>query len=238
VLTEVLVYLLVPAAATLIGGMIAVFWTPSAQLRSALQHLAAGVVFAAVASELLPEVMHEGMPVPVVLGFSGGVLLMLLIKWLAERGDTSTEGENKGLVTIIGIDIAIDGLLVGVSFSAGAKAGILVTMALSLEVLFLAMSTAATQINNGISRARVAATALGFAVVLMAAATAGAASLDFLSPAMLEGVLSFGVAALLYLVTEELLVEAHEAREVRETPLTAATFFAGFLIILLIEMAI
>ncbi len=234
-LSEILVYLLIPAVATLAGGMIAVFWTPGVQMRSALQHLAAGVVFAAVAGELLPEVMHEGMPVPVIVGFSAGLLLMLLIKWLAERGDASAEGKNKGLVTIIGIDIAIDGLLVGVSFSAGAKAGILVTVALSLEVLFLALSTAASQISDGISRARVAATALGFAVILVAAAAGGAASLDFLSPAMLEGVLSFGVAALLYLVTEELLVEAHE---VRETPQTTATFFVGFLIILLIEMAI
>jgi ZIP family zinc transporter len=52
---------------------------------------------------------------------------------------------------------------------------------------------------------------------------------------MIEGVLSFGVAELLFLVTEELLVEAHE---VPETPLTTATFFAGFLVIILLEMAI
>jgi zinc transporter, ZIP family len=133
------------------------------------------------------------------------------------------------------VDIAVDGLLVGVSFSAGTKAGLLVTFALSLEVLFLALSTAATQIGDGVSRPRVVATAFSFAVVLVAAAAAGAVSLSSLSPAMIEGVLSFGVAALLYLVTEELLVEAHE---VPETPLTTATFFIGFLVIILIEMAI
>ena len=59
--------------------------------------------------------------------------------------------------------------------------------------------------------------------------------MNSLSPRVLEGVLSFGVAALLYLVTEELLVKAHE---VPETALTTATFFVGFLAILLIEMAI
>ncbi|HEV8177483.1 MAG TPA: hypothetical protein VGP44_07295 [Gemmatimonadales bacterium] len=43
---------------------------------------------------------------------------------------------------------------------------------------------------------------------------------------MLAAVLAFGAAALLYLVVEELLVEAHEEAE---TPLLGAMFFLGFL---------
>lgn len=42
----------------------------------------------------------------------------------------------------------------------------------------------------------------------------------------LAGVLAFGTAALLYLVVEELLVEAHEETE---TPILSAMFFLGFL---------
>lgn len=49
----------------------------------------------------------------------------------------------------------------------------------------------------------------------------------------LEAVLAFGAAALLYLVTEELLVEAHE---VPDTPLITASFFVGFLVLFVIEM--
>lgn len=45
--------------------------------------------------------------------------------------------------------------------------------------------------------------------------------------------LSFGLSALLFLVIEELLVEAHE---VPETPVSTATFFAGFLIFVVIGM--
>ena len=47
--------------------------------------------------------------------------------------------------------------------------------------------------------------------------------------------MSFGVAALLYLVTEELLTEAHE---VDETPLLTAMFFVGFIGLLMIEMLV
>lgn len=45
--------------------------------------------------------------------------------------------------------------------------------------------------------------------------------------------LSFGSAALLFLVTEELLVEAHE---VSETAARTAMFFAGFLLFLVLGM--
>jgi zinc transporter ZupT len=49
----------------------------------------------------------------------------------------------------------------------------------------------------------------------------------------LKVTLTFGCAALLYLVTEELLVEAHE---VPETALSTAMFFASFLLLLVIDM--
>ena len=44
--------------------------------------------------------------------------------------------------------------------------------------------------------------------------------------------LSFGLIALLYLVTEELLVEAHETPD---KPWVAAMFFIGFLLLLSLE---
>lgn len=48
-----------------------------------------------------------------------------------------------------------------------------------------------------------------------------------------EGVISFGQAALLYLVTEELLVEAHE---VKETLPATAMFFIGILALIVLDV--
>ena len=48
-------------------------------------------------------------------------------------------------------------------------------------------------------------------------------------------VLAFGTVALLYLVTEELLTQAHE---VDETPLLTSMFFVGFVALLMIEMLV
>ena len=51
----------------------------------------------------------------------------------------------------------------------------------------------------------------------------------------MELVLSFGLSALLYLVTEELLVEAHSEED---KPMYTGTFFLGFLISLILGMVV
>ncbi len=239
--TQILAYVLFPASAIVIGGAVAVLRPPGLRLQSVIQHFAAGVVFAAVAGELLPEVMREGAPLPTVIGFALGVALMLGVKRLTERAPSEVGGAESGsrgsggLVWTVAVDVAVDGLLVGVGFAAGTEVGLLVTAALTLEVLFLALATTAALIDDGASRARALLTVGGLALLLIAGASVGGAALQVLTGGFLVAVLAFGVAALLYLVTEELLVEAHETPD---TPLATATFFLGFLVLLLVEMAI
>ena len=64
------------------------------------------------------------------------------------------------------------------------------------------------------------------AVPFAAGAALGLTLLHNVSGPVLTAVLAFGCAALLYLVTEELLVEAHE---VPETSWAPGLLFAGFL---------
>ena len=58
-LQEIVAVTLVPVATAIAGGAIAVWRAPGEQLRSIIQHFAAGVVLAAVAGELLPEITKE-----------------------------------------------------------------------------------------------------------------------------------------------------------------------------------
>ena len=236
-LADVLPLLAIPAVAAVLGGVVAAFRPPGRRLQSVIQHFAGGVVFAAVAGELLPELMYEAAAIPTIIGFAVGVGLMLGVKKLTEGGpaEGADDDGTRGLVTTVAIDMVIDGLLVGVGFAAGAEAGLVVTIALSLEVLFLVLATAAALVGAGASRGRVLATTAGLTALLLAGAVGGTLAAGALSGGALAGLLAFGVAALLYLVTEELLVEAHETED---TPLATATFFAGFLALLLLEMAI
>lgn len=232
----ILAYALIAALAVILGGVIAAVLQPGPRARSSLQHFAAGVVFSAVAVELLPDILHEREPVAAILGFAAGVGLMLAIRALTEpkgkaRGEQAEQPVS--LLITLAVDIFVDGLLIGVSFAAGAQAGLLLTLALTLEALFLGLSGVAALRKAGASAARSIATATGMAALLLLGAAIGGAFLSGLSGQALEAVLSFGAAALLYLVTEELLVEAHEEPE---TPLLTSMFFVGFLALLIVEM--
>lgn len=235
-LAHILGLTLIPVAATVLGGAIAVFRVPSDKTRSLVQHFAAGVVMAVVAGELLPEMTREHRPLGVLIGFVLGVALMLGVKALTERIEQKDEqsGDGKaGLLIAVGIDVFLDGLLIGVGFAAGERVGTLLVVALTLELLFLGVSVAASLTEAKVDRARSLLTVAGLSAVVVLGALLGGSLLSGLSGLALEIVLSFGAAALMYLVIEELLTEAHE---VKETPLITAAFFAGFVALYLLEL--
>ncbi len=216
---------LIPMIAIVIGALLAGWRTPSEKLVAAMQHLAAGVVFAAAATEILPMVMHGGSPTATLIGGTLGVAVMLGLK--------AAESRFKGpiaLLVAIGLDLAIDGLVLGLAFIAGEKAGTLLAVALTLEVLFLALT-----LTNDLAGRYRKAKAIGLTCALAVLVPVGALiaqPVALLTPVWITGFLSFGLMALLYLVTEELLVEAHEKPD---SPLISAMFFVGFLVLLLIE---
>ncbi|MBI4940265.1 MAG: ZIP family metal transporter [Actinobacteria bacterium] len=228
---------LFPVVAAVIGSLVAVFAPPSARVTSAVQHVAAGVVFAALAGEVLPQLRQEGHLPVVVAAFAVGVALLLALgayeRRSEQRASRSSEGAADGashvplgLVVVVGIDLLIDGLLVGLSTTLGAKQGVIITVALTLEILFLALAVTAELSERGAGRRLAVGVTVGLGLVTAVGAVGGAAVLGGAGPATLAAVLAFGAAALLYLVTEELLVEAHE---VPETPLLAGMFFVGFI---------
>lgn len=221
-----LAYTLVPVAAVLLGSLVALLRRPGEAVVSAMQHLAAGVVFAAAATEILPQVLHQASPAATLLGGGFGVAVMLGLKQIEERF-----AGKLALLAAVGLDILVDGLVLGLAFVAGAKAGMLLTIALTLEVLFLGLAVT-TELAEGMrSKLRVLAIVAGLALMLPLGALA-AIPVAALPPVVIAGFLSFGLMALLYLVTEELLVEAHAKPD---TPLISAMFFVGFLVLLLIE---
>lgn len=74
-------------------------------------------------------------------------------------------------------------------------------------------------------------------LLLLLAGLGGAAAASVLAgfPAVHAGLVSFGIAALLYLVTEELLLEAHEAMEEEHVWWIDVMFFIGFLASFMME---
>jgi Predicted divalent heavy-metal cations transporter len=221
-----------PVAAVIIGSIVSVLKPPGPKLTSAVQHLAAGVVMAALVGEVLPDLRGEGNLPWAVGGFAAGAAVMLALGALGRRLESRQRAPASalpvGLLVAVGIDLLLDGLLVGLGSTLGAKQGLILTIALTIEILFIGLSVTTTLSQRGIARTRAVAitSGLGFATAL--GAVAGAAVLGGASRPILALVLAFGAAALLYLVVEELLTEAHEQVE---TTALGAMFFLGFLAI-------
>lgn len=236
---EILIYALIPFLSIIIGGVFGLIRKPSGAFTSSVLHFAAGVVFSVVAVELLPDIVKGHAPLEVAIGFSLGVAAMVLIKYYAEKIEQKSEEtiiENAlpmGLLIALGIDLLIDGLLVGVGFAAGDKEGVLLSVAMSFEVFALGLAVTLTCRKKGISTNKNIYILILLGLTFFIGALLGITLLSGLSTEMLELVLSFGLAALLFLVTEELLVEAHEEKE---TLFQTVCFFAGFLLFLIIGM--
>ncbi|OLY95666.1 zinc transporter, ZIP family [Cnuella takakiae] len=234
---KILLFSLLPAIVLISTGMIAAYKSPSENLRGAILHFAAGVVFSIVAVELLPGIIEKHLPLEVLLGFGSGIGLMFLIEKLTKQNLSvkgTLEGEAaRGFLITMGVDIVIDGLLLGIGFAAGEEQGILLAVALTIEIMALALALAAQLTADGYTKQRITKLLLLFGGLFLVVAIAGATLFGNLSDELLETLLSFGLAALLYLVTEELLVEAHELKEKSYMTLS---FFVGFILFVIIGM--
>lgn len=216
----------VPVLATLGGAWLALVRPPGRATVSAVQHLAAGVVVAAAAAEVLPGLKHAGAAWAVALGGGVGIMAMLAIRWLDERMKGTT-----GLLATVGLDVLVDGLVLGAAATAGERAGLLLAVALTLEVLFLGLSLAPALAERLRSRPAVLAV-IGAVLLLLPLGAAGGGLISALPRFWQDCFLAFALVALLYLVVEELLAEAHEEPD---TPLATALFFVGFLGLLILD---
>jgi len=259
---QVLTYALIPIAATTVGGIVATIRAPGRGVGSAIEHFAGGVILAAAVVELLPDAMRGRTPGAIVVGFALAVALTLAVKALTRRiapernddgddggdGDDDTDGDDTGpdadvkqapgpwsLIVVAGLDTLIDGVLLGIGFVAGVKQGLLLTLALTIETLSLGLSAAVALRPAGVSRGRIIATTVALSVLFGLGAAAGAVLLGGLSGVALTTLFAFGAAVLIYLATEELLVEAHE---VPETIAATTLFFVGFVLLVVIDMSV
>ncbi|MDA3920107.1 MAG: ZIP family metal transporter [Salinisphaera sp.] len=171
------------------------------------------------------------------MGFALGIVVMFALRHLSDAAERRAEHRGLplsiGLIVTIGIDFFIDGVVLGAGFTNDSQTGILLTIAITLEYLFVGLSVAATLPTR--SPWALIALPTGLALFTIGGTALGVAVLTGASKPVMAAVLGFGAVVFMYLVTEELLVKAHEQGD---TAFGSATFFVGFLCYLLIEQAL
>jgi ZIP family zinc transporter len=230
-LTLILPYILLAAGAGILGGVIALFWSPGVRARGAIQHFAAGAVLAAVASNVIPEVVRSGTFTGIIGGFVLGGLAMIGLKWLVLKFEEKEKSKNKlpvGLATAAAVDTFLDGAIISVGFSSGEQLGTLLAIALALELLFLTLSVGVEFRKGHLKSWQGLAITSGIACGLLLGAFGASLLFGEASEATLAVVLAFGAAALIYLIAEELLVETIQAEE---SIFSTVMLFSGFLVL-------
>ena len=229
-------YILLAAGAGFVGGLIALIWDPQPKARSAIQHFAAGAVLAAVASNVIPEAAELGTITGILSGLVAGGLMMIGMKWIVlkiEREEKSKHKPPFGLASAAAVDTLLDGALIGAGFSANQQLGTLLAFALAVELFFLTLSVGVEFRKGKVKGWQVFAVTTGIAILLLIGAFGASVLLEGASESTIAIVLAFGAAALIYLIAEELLVETIEAEE---SLFSTATLFAGFVLLLALEL--
>lgn len=225
-------YTFIPVAAAIGGSTIAILRDPSEAVQSAFQHISAGIIFGAVALELLPPIRTQS-PLIAVLGFSLGIAAMVALRSLSKSFDAGfTAARSRGFVAASAIDVLIDGFVLGATFKLGMKQGLLLTVALTFGLLFLSLSVATTLSHAKLSRPLIVLATSGMSLAMPLGAALGTILLHDAGTPVLATVLAFGSVVLMYIVTEELLVRAHR---VKSSSWAMPLFFLAFLGYLVID---
>jgi len=115
------------------------------------------------------------------------------------------------------------------------RQGLILSLALAVEMGFTGLAYASTMRKQPAVRALLSIALPPVVLQLGALVGAVATSLLVALPALHTALVAFGTSALLYLVTVELLHEAHQAMDRGHIWWVEILFFVGFLIAILLE---
>ena len=228
--------LILPAISMALGGLLGSRIRPGKRFRAVVAHLVGGLVLGIAATDLMPAASNSGHPVALAIGFCLGFSLLLVINAVLEEPHDSPEhGRPRPMLLLMLpflVDSLIDGLVVGISSEAAEQQWV-IPVAVALE-MGLATLGLGTLLGRGAGRWRSALSGKLMAVTYLIGLSTSLSITSGLQGPALTGTLAFGTAALIYLVVEEVMKEAH-ARGEDDSGLVNVAFFIGLLCIWLLD---
>lgn len=219
------------------GGFLASRFNPGKLLRGIVAHLVGGLVLGIAAADLMPAASRNDHPYALAIGFCLGFILLLVINALLQDPRASSdENQSRPMMVLLifpfVVDSLIDGLVVGISNEAAQQKWV-IPVAVGLE-MGLATLGLGTLLERGAGRWRSRLAGVIMALTYLMGLTLSKYLINDLHGPALTGMLAFGTAALIYLVVEEVMKEAHSRGE-NDSGIVNAAFFIGLLSIWLLD---
>ncbi|WP_216328921.1 ZIP family metal transporter [Deinococcus aestuarii] len=244
-LLTVLALAALPALGNFVGGLLTEFVSVSSRVLSLALHLAAGIILAVVALELLPEALAADPPwLPLGAFVLGGGFFILLEKVTsfvkARAGGNQANGqpiETAGASAILAgvmVDLFSDGILVGTGSTLSLSLGLLLALAQVPADIPEGFATLAKFKRQGTPRARRLLISALLIVPVLLGALLGYLVMRGQPEIYKLTLLAFTAGVLVTLAVEEIIPEAHEEAKSGYESLVLVGGFALFALLTLL----
>ncbi|MGJ0533354.1 ZIP family metal transporter [Methylocystis sp.] len=223
----VLLLALLPTLGNFVGGVVAELVETSPRMLSRALHVAAGVVSAVVAVELMPTALSGGASIwAIVLALLAGGGFYMLLVMSVDRLVGGDRADASMVYAAVGVDLFADGLMIGVGSVVSFSLALILAVGQSLADFPEGFAAIANLRSNGVRRFWRLTLAGSFIVFCLLGATIGYWLLRGQSEALKLSALAFTAGILQIAAVEDLMKEAHEAAE--DTRWSSIFFIGGF----------
>lgn len=233
----VLGFALLPAVGNFIGGVTAEFLRASPAVLNRALHVAAGVIVAVVAVEVMPEAIGVVASWILALAFVAGGGLYILVeagvaRW--QRGQEESAGAGAWMVYVaVAADLVGDGLLIGAGSAISAQLGLLLALGQVLADFPEGFAVIANFRDKGVALRRRLLLSASFTIPVVGAAVLAFFLLRGQGQGVQMTALVFVSGLYILAAVEDMLEEAHARAD--DTRWSALSFLAGFGVFLLVS---
>ena len=234
----VLAFAALPALGNFAGGVLAELFQTSQRMLNLALHLAAGIVIAVVAVELIPQSFDTEPQWTIILSFVAGAVFFIAVDWgvgkLQSRAGGDEASTGPWIIFIgVAIDLFSDGVMIGTGSTIAVSLGLLLALGQVPADIPEGFATIANFRRAGVERRKRLLLAAAFAIPIFLGATLGYWGVRGQPEIVKYLLLTFTAGVLTTLVIEEMVPEAHE--EAVDSHLAPLAFAGGFALFALIS---
>jgi zinc transporter, ZIP family len=236
-LGTVLALALLPALGNFAGGLIAEFLPTSRRTLNPALHVAAGIVIAIVAIQLVPRALEVIAGWQFAIAFAIGGLAHIGLKEVVDRLQATSEGPGwSGMWMVyiaVAIDLFSDGLVIGAGSAVATGLALVLALGQVLADVPEGFAAIANLKDKGVPRRRRLLLGASFALPVLAAAGLSYVALRGQGDGLKIAALTFTAGLLMVAAIEDMIAEAHESGP--DSRISILAFVGGFVLFTLVS---